>query len=152
MHTLIPPRQLEASSPLLQKLFKLASPQEDHKTQLTNTNCPIPLQFAITLSLCAIFHVALFGSLLSFEAINWKKFCLSSIQVPMSYLCVSGKGTPTGPENGLLSTLRNKLSQETHVLTKQKNLLERDAQVESRRVWEPRKTALSCGLPSQVLW
>ena len=37
-------------------------------------------------------------------------------------------------------TLRNELSEDTHVLTKQKNLLGRGAQVESRRVREPRRT------------
>ena len=42
-------------------------------------------------------------------------------------------------------TLRNELSKETHVLTKQEILLGKGTQVESRRVREPRRTALPCG-------
>ena len=41
--------------------------------------------------------------------------------------------------------LENELSKETHVLTKQKTLLGRGAGVESRRVREPRRTALPHG-------
>ena len=48
--------------------------------------------------------------------------------------------------------LRNELSEETHVLIKQKTLLGRGAQGESRRVREPRRTALPRGSQSQVLW
>ena len=48
-------------------------------------------------------------------------------------------------------TLGNELSQETHVLKKQKTLLKRGAGVDSGRVTEPRRTALPCGSPSQVL-
>ena len=47
--------------------------------------------------------------------------------------------------------LRNELSEETHVLTKQKTVLERGALVERSKVREPRKTALPCGSQSQVL-
>ena len=49
-------------------------------------------------------------------------------------------------------TLRNELSKETHVLTKQEILLGKGAQVESSRVREPRRTALPCGLQSRVSW
>ena len=42
-------------------------------------------------------------------------------------------------------SLRNELSKETHILTKQETLLGRSAQVESRRVREPRRTTLPCG-------
>ena len=44
-----------------------------------------------------------------------------------------------GPETGLCLTLRNELSEETHVLTKQEILLGKGVQAESRRVREPRK-------------
>ena len=49
-------------------------------------------------------------------------------------------------------TLRNELSEETHVLTKQEILLGKGTRVESSRVREPRRTALSNGLQAQVLW
>ena len=45
---------------------------------------------------------------------------------------------------GSCITLRNELSKETHVLTKQEPLLERSAWAESRKVREPRRTSLPC--------
>ena len=65
------------------------------------------------------------------------------------------KGDPfQGPRVGSCLTLRNELSKETHVLTKQEILLGRDASVGSRRVREPSRTALPCGfaMQSRVLW
>ena len=56
-----------------------------------------------------------------------------------------------GPKVGSCLTLRNELSKETHVLTKQEILLGKGVQVESSRVREPRRTALSHGLESKVL-
>ena len=50
---------------------------------------------------------------------------------------------------GSCLTLRNELSKETHILTKQEALLGRGTWVESRR-GEPR-TAVSCGWQSRVL-
>ena len=47
-------------------------------------------------------------------------------------------------------TLRNELSKETHMLIKQEILLGRGTWVESRRVREPRRTALPCELQSWV--
>ena len=47
-----------------------------------------------------------------------------------------------GPKLGSCLTLRNELSEETHVLTKQEILLGKGTQVESSRVREPRRTAL----------
>ena len=47
-----------------------------------------------------------------------------------------------GPILGSCLTLRNELSKETHVLTKQEILLGKGTQVESSRVREPRRTAL----------
>ena len=43
---------------------------------------------------------------------------------------------------GSCLTLRNELSEETHVLTKQETLLGRGGRAESSRVREPRRTAL----------
>ena len=48
-------------------------------------------------------------------------------------------------------TLRNELSEKAHMLTKQETLLGRDAQAESRRLRETRRTALPHGVQSQVL-
>ena len=63
------------------------------------------------------------------------------------------KGDPfQGPKLGSCLTLGNELSEETHVLTKQEILLGKGAPVESRRVREPRRTALSHGLQSGILW
>ena len=55
-----------------------------------------------------------------------------------------------GPNTNCL-TLRNELSEETHVLTKQETLLGKGTWVESSRVREPR-TALPRGLQSLILW
>ena len=49
-----------------------------------------------------------------------------------------------GPKVGSCLTLRNELSKEMHVLTKQETLLGRGAWAESSRVREPRRTALPC--------
>ena len=73
----------------------------------------------------------------------WEDRCL--------YCC--RKGDPfQGPKLGSCLTLRNELSEETHVLTKQEVLLGKGTWVESSRVREPRRTALSHGLHSWVLW
>ena len=55
-----------------------------------------------------------------------------------------------GPKLGSRLTLGNELFEETHVLTKQETLLGKGTWVESRRVREPRRTALPHGLQSQV--
>ena len=63
------------------------------------------------------------------------------------------KGDPfQGPKLGFCLTLRNELSEETHVLIKQEILLGKGTRVESSRVREPRRTALPHGLQSWVLW
>ena len=46
-----------------------------------------------------------------------------------------------GPKLGSCLTLRNELSKETHVLTKQEILLGKGTRVESSRVRKPRRTA-----------
>ena len=47
-----------------------------------------------------------------------------------------------GPKLGSCLTLRNELSKEIHVLTKQEILLGKGTRVESSRVREPRRAAL----------
>ena len=59
-------------------------------------------------------------------------------------LLQEGRPLP-GPETGSCLTLGNKLSEETRVLTKQEILLGKGTWVESRRVREPRRTALPHG-------
>ena len=72
------------------------------------------------------------------------------VLVPVGGLLQEGGPLP-GPETGLLSTLGNELSEETHVLTKQEILLGKGTWVESSRVREPRKTALPHGLGFMVM-
>ena len=73
--------------------------------------------------------------------------------IKMAFSYCSRKGDPfQGPKGVFSLILKNELSRETHVLTKQETLLGRGAWAESRKVWEPRRTALPCGLQSQVLW
>ena len=63
------------------------------------------------------------------------------------------KGDPfQGLKLGSCLTLRNELSEETHVLKKQEILFGKGTWVESSRVREPRRTALLCGSQSQILW
>ena len=50
-----------------------------------------------------------------------------------------------GPKLGSRLTLRNELSEETHLLTKQEILLGKGTRVESSRVRKPRRTALPRG-------
>ena len=61
-------------------------------------------------------------------------------------LCCRKRDPFQGPKLGSCLTLRNELSEETHVLTKQEILLGKGARVESRRVREPRRTALPRGV------
>ena len=68
-----------------------------------------------------------FSAILVFMSIRWRKEDLFR-----------------GLKLGSCLTLRNELSKETHVLTKQETLLGRGAWAESSRVREPRRTALSC--------
>ena len=63
------------------------------------------------------------------------------------------KGDPfQGPKLGSCLTLRNELSEETQVLTKQEILLGKGTWVESSRVRDPRRTALPHGSLCAVLW
>ena len=66
---------------------------------------------------------------------------------------VAGKGDLfQGPKGSRCLTLRNELSEESHVPTKQETLLERGTWVERSRVRGPRGTTLPHGLKSRVLW
>ena len=77
-------------------------------------------------------------------------------RVPLTMVLQPGGGTENalmlqeggslpGPRVGSCLTLGNELSKEIHVLTRQETLLGRCAWVESRRVGEPRRTALPRG-------
>ena len=78
------------------------------------------------------------------------------IWVWVGFVCVCvccRKGDPfQGLKLGSGLTLRNELSEETHVLAKQEISLGKGTWVESRRVREPRRTARPRGLQSPVLW
>ena len=67
-------------------------------------------------------------------------------------ICCRKRDPFQGPKLGSCLTLRNELSKETHVLTKQEILLGKGTRVESSRVREPRRTALPRGSQSRVLW
>ena len=70
---------------------------------------------------------------------------------PLQYSCCRKRDPFQGLKLG--SSLRNELSEETHLLTKQEILLGKGTQVESSRVRKPRRTALQRGLPQcWVLW
>ena len=60
-------------------------------------------------------------------------------------------GPLQGPKQGLLF-ITQELSEEIQMLTKQEIFLGRGTWEESRRVREPRRTPLPCGLQSWVLW
>ena len=73
-------------------------------------------------------------------------------RVPVRVAICCRKADPfQGPKLGSCLTLRNELSKETHVLTKQEILLGKGTRVESSRVREPRRTALPHGSQSRVL-
>ena len=73
-------------------------------------------------------------------------------KLEISWLCCRKGDIFQGPKLGSCLTLRIELSKETHVLTKQDILLGKGTWVESRRAREPRRTALSHGSQSWVLW
>ena len=66
--------------------------------------------------------------------------------------CCRKRDPLQGLKLGSCLTLRNELSEETHVLTKQEIFLGKGTRVESSRVRELRRTTLSHGLQSWVLW
>ena len=77
--------------------------------------------------------------------------CVRTPDFARTQLFSSLFGPLPGPETGLLSALGNELPEETHVLTEQETSLGRGARAESRRVREPRRTALPGGSQPWVL-
>ena len=69
---------------------------------------------------------------------------------PLQYSCCRKRDPFQGLKLG--SSLRNELSEETHLLTKQEILLGKGTWLASSKVRGPRRTALSQGLQSRVLW
>ena len=68
------------------------------------------------------------------------------------WFCCRKRDPFQGPKLGSCLIIRNELSEETHVLTKQEILLGKGTQVESSRVREPRRTALLRGSQCRALW
>ena len=119
-------------SPNSQSLLKLMSIESVMPSNYLILYCPVFLP-------PSIFPSIRFFSNESVLCIRWPKCCR--------------KGDPVqGPKLGSCLTLGNELYKETHVLTKQEVLLGKGTWVETSRVREPRRTALSRGLQSQVLW
>ena len=67
-------------------------------------------------------------------------------------ICCRKMNPIQGPKLGSCLTLRNELSEKTHVLTKQEILLGKGTRVESSRVRDARRTALPHGSQFEVLW
>ena len=82
-------------------------------------------------------------SLVPFSPNTWGK---------ISLFCFRNEDPFQGLKLDSCLTLRNKLSEETHVLTKQEIFLGKGTQVEGSRVRETRKISLSHGSKSWVLW
>ena len=80
-------------------------------------------------------------------------FCLQVwVDTFTGWICCR-KGDPfQGLKLGSCLTLENELSEETYVLTKQEILLGKGTWAESKRARESRRTAVSHGLQSRVLW
>ena len=68
------------------------------------------------------------------------------------WMCCRKGDSLQGLRVGFCLILRNELSEETYLLTKQETLLGRGVWAESSRVREPGRTALPRGSQSQVLW
>ena len=99
------------------------------------------------------------NSLLSRGLVQLLICFLSALSLPRLMLdwgcgkgCCRKEDPFQGPKLGSCLTLGNELSEQTHVLTKQEILLGKGTRVESSRVREPRRTALSYASQSLVLW
>ena len=70
------------------------------------------------------------------------------LKLKLQYFCCRKVDPFQGPKLGSCLTLRNELSEETHVLTMKEILLGKVTRGESSRVREPRRTALcmACSL------
>ena len=91
-----------------------------------------------------VFPVVIYGC----ESWTIKKAELQRVDA-FKFWCCCRKGDSF---QGSCLTLRNELSKETHMLTKQEILLGKCAQRESSRIREPRRTALPHVSQFQVLW
>ena len=94
---------------------------------------------------------------LSFHCLGSSFYWISCpIFVPFPYFVASWMGLLqeggllSGPETGLLSNTQKWVVQETHVLTNREILLGKGTRVESSRVREPRRIALTRGSRSRV--
>ena len=77
---------------------------------------------------------------------------LKEINLEYSLEVLQEGGPLPGPETGLLSNTQKWIVRGVTCADKQEILSGKGTQVESSRVREPRRTALSHGLQSQVLW
>ena len=80
------------------------------------------------------------GQTVQFGFLVWKQFDLAAHKRKAN--CCRKADPFQGPKLGSCLTVRNELSEETLVLTKQEILLGKGTRVESSRVREPRRTAL----------
>ena len=80
------------------------------------------------------------GQTVQFGFFGWKQFDLAAHKRKAN--CCRKTDPFQGPKLGSCLTVRNELSEETLVLTKQEILLGKGTRVESSRVREPRRTAL----------
>ena len=67
-------------------------------------------------------------------------------------ICCRKREPFQSPRVGSCLTLRNELSEGTHMLTKKETLLEKSAQTENSRVRESRRTALPTASQPLVFW
>ena len=79
-------------------------------------------------------------------------FSLKNGKKHMMRYCYQKGDIILGLRVGSYLTLRNELSKEIHMLTKKETLFRRGTLLESSRVREVRRTALTHGSQSQVLW
>ena len=85
------------------------------------------------------------GQTVQFGFLVWKQFDLAAHKRKAN--CCRKADPFQGPKLGSCLTVRNELSEETLVLTKQEILLGKGTRVESSRVRDPRRTALPPGSP-----
>ena len=107
-------------------------------------SCSLILEFSLPPLSCISFHFMYFKALL---------LGTDAFRIAMLSWCICcRKGDPfQGPKLGSCLTLRNELSEETHA-DKARDFIGKGTRVESRRVREPRRTALLRGSRSRVLW
>ena len=132
---------------------------------LTESMCPcLFLSILLFLCLCAFLYFFLLGfdmylslwtSLTPSPCVTasmYRVLCFCQCMIIYVWLCCRKEDLFQGPGVGSYLTLRNELSEETHVLTKQEILLGKGTRMESSRVRETRRTTLPRGSKSRVLW